>query len=179
VLLASNYDKSRFLKSEDLTQEKKFRIKTVTEEEVGEKKEKKLVVWFTNDERGLVLNRINNRAIRGAFGDNTADWSAKIIAVLPTMAEFRGKMGPAPHQPHRQSQRHRQAMARQLRFHRQQRRQKRRRLRIQSSSLRRSQFAKKWTTRFRFEAEASGELQHQLAASFSSNWNFIVHFFSS
>jgi hypothetical protein len=95
VLLASEYDKSRFLKADDLDREKKFRIKVVTEEIVGEKKEKKLVVWFTNDERGLVLNRINNRAIRGAFGDNTADWPAKIIAVFPTMAEFRGKMGPA------------------------------------------------------------------------------------
>jgi hypothetical protein len=95
VLLASEYDKSRFLKSEDLDRERKFRIKTVSEEEVGEKKEKKLVVWFTNDPRGLVLNRVNNRTIRGAFGDDTANWPSKIIAVFPSMAEFRGKMGPA------------------------------------------------------------------------------------
>ena len=33
-------------------------------------KEKKLVVWFTNDERGLVLNKTNNRTLRGAFGDD-------------------------------------------------------------------------------------------------------------
>jgi hypothetical protein len=31
VLLASNYDQSRFLKAQDLTAEKKFRIKSVTE----------------------------------------------------------------------------------------------------------------------------------------------------
>ena len=97
VLLASNYDKSKFLRAEDLDREKKFRIKTVTEEEVGEgrDKEKKLTVWFTNDERGLVLNRTNNRVIRGAFGDDTANWSGKIIVVFPSMAEFRGKMVPA------------------------------------------------------------------------------------
>jgi hypothetical protein len=95
MLLASDYDKSRFLKAEDFDREKKFRIKAVTEEEVGEKKEKKLVVWFTNDQRGLVLNRVNNRAIRGAYGDDTGNWRTKIIAVFPTMAEFRGKMGPA------------------------------------------------------------------------------------
>jgi hypothetical protein len=83
------------LKAEDLDRERKFRIKRVTEEEVGEKKEKKLVVWFTNDKRGLVLNRINNRTIRGAYGDDTVNWPAKIIALFPTMAEFRGKMGPA------------------------------------------------------------------------------------
>ena len=95
MLLASDYDKSRFLKAEDLDREKKYRIKSVSEEEVEEKKEKKLVVWFTNDKRGLVLNRINNRVIRGAYGDDTALWPGKIIVIFRTMAEFRGKMGPA------------------------------------------------------------------------------------
>jgi len=68
VLLASNYDQSKFLKAGDLPAERKFRIKSVTEEEVGigKDKERKLVVWFTNDSHGLVLNRVNNRTIRGA-----------------------------------------------------------------------------------------------------------------
>jgi hypothetical protein len=38
VLLASAYDQSRFLKAQDLTAEKKFRIKSVTEEEIGHRK---------------------------------------------------------------------------------------------------------------------------------------------
>lgn len=97
VLSASNYDKSKYLRAEDLDREKKFRIKAVTEEEVGEgrDKEKKLTVWFTNDERGLVLNRTNNRTIRGAFGDPVQGWPGKIIVVFPTLSEFRGKMVPA------------------------------------------------------------------------------------
>src|SRR5262245_42944195 len=97
VLIASNYDQSRFLKAADLQAEKKFRIKSVTEEEVGigKDKERKLVVWFTNDSRGLVLNRINNRTIRGAFGDTCESWAGKIIVAFPTMAEFRGEMKPA------------------------------------------------------------------------------------
>jgi hypothetical protein len=97
VLLASNYDQSRFLKAEDLPTEKKFRIKSVTEEEIGigKDKERKLVVWFTNDSRGLVLNRVNNRTIRGAYGDACDSWPGKIIVVFPTMAEFRGTMKPA------------------------------------------------------------------------------------
>ena len=96
VLLASAYDQSRFLKAEDLPAEKKFRIKAVTEEEVGVGKDKegKLVVWFTN-EHGLVLNKTNNRTIRGAFGDACDGWVGKIIIVFPTMAEFRGTMKPA------------------------------------------------------------------------------------
>jgi len=97
VLLASNYDQSKYLKAGDLSAEKKLRIKSVTEEEVGvgKDKERKLVVWFTNDDRGLVLNRVNNRTIRGAFGDVCADWATKIVVVFPTMAEFRGTMKPA------------------------------------------------------------------------------------
>jgi len=97
VLLASDYDQSRFLKAADLSGEKKFRIKSVTEEPIGigKDKERKLVVWFTNDTRGLVLNRVNNRTIRGAFGDACEGWTGKIIIVFPTMAEFRGEMKPA------------------------------------------------------------------------------------
>ena len=95
--LRLTYDQVEYFKAEDLEREKKFRIKNVTEEvdRDGAEKEKKLVVWFTNDERGLVLNKTNNRTLRGAFGDDMAGWTGKIIVVFPTMAEFRGKMVPA------------------------------------------------------------------------------------
>ena len=97
VLLASNYDQSRFLKAADLPGEKKFRIKNVTEEEVGfgKDKEKKLVTWFTSDARGLVLNKTNIRTLAGAFGDPCKDWIGKVIVVFPTIAEYRGEMKPA------------------------------------------------------------------------------------
>jgi hypothetical protein len=95
VDLASDYDKSKYLRAEDLKTEKKFRIKSVTEEEVGSKKETKLVVWFTNDKRGLVLNKTNNRTIRGALGDPLSGWPGKIIIIYPTMVEMQGKMVPA------------------------------------------------------------------------------------
>ena len=97
MLLASDYDKSKYLKAADLDHEKKFRIKKVTEEElgVGKDKEVKLVVWFTTDERGLVLNKTNNRTLRGAFGDPVAGWVDKVIVVFPTEVDVRGKMGPA------------------------------------------------------------------------------------
>jgi hypothetical protein len=96
VLLASSYDQSKYLKAEDLTAEKRFRIKEVTEELIGagNDQEKKLVVWFANDERGLVLNRTNNRILRGAFGDPVDGWRNKVIAVYPTQVDFRGRMRP-------------------------------------------------------------------------------------
>jgi hypothetical protein len=97
MVLASDFDKSKYLRAEDLKSEKKFRIKAVTVEVVGtgSEKEQKLVVWFTNDERGLVLNKTNNRALRGAFGDDVDGWKGKIIIIFPTMVDMRGKMTPA------------------------------------------------------------------------------------
>ena len=96
MLLASNYDQSKFFKAADLQAEKKLRIKEVTEEEIGmgTDKERKLCVWFTNDSRGLVLNKTNNRTLRGAFGDACDDWRSRIIVVFPTTDEFRGRMVP-------------------------------------------------------------------------------------
>ena len=96
VLLASSYDQPKYFKAQDITAEKKLKVKAVTEEEigVGKDKEKKLVVWFTNDPRGLVLNRVNNRTLRGAFGDPVSGWIGKIIIAFPTQDEFRGRMVP-------------------------------------------------------------------------------------
>ena len=94
VLLASNYDRSRFFKAADLTSEKKLKIKSATEELIGVDKEKKLVIWFTNDERGLVLNKTTNRVLRGAFGDTCDGWTGKVIVLFPTTDDFRGKMVP-------------------------------------------------------------------------------------
>ena len=91
-LLASDYDKSRFLKAADLKSGKKFKIKDVTEELVGDEQEKKPALWFTNDERGLILNKTNIRTLAGAYGDPMKDWIGKIIVVFPTMANFRGRM---------------------------------------------------------------------------------------
>ncbi len=96
VLLASAFDKpSKYLRATDLKTEKKFRIKEVTVEEVGRgdnNKERQPVLWFTNEGRGLVLNHTNRHTLMAAFGDDMQQWLQKIIAVFPTMVEFRGKM---------------------------------------------------------------------------------------
>lgn len=94
VLLASSYDESRFFRAEDLKNEIRLKIKNGTEEKMADG-EVKLTVWFTNDKRGLVLNRTNNRTIRAAFGDAVDGWHGKVIVLYTTTAEFRGKMGPA------------------------------------------------------------------------------------
>jgi hypothetical protein len=67
----------------------------VTVEEIGEKKERKPVLWFTNDELGLPLNATNRHTLMGAFGDDMEAWVGKIIVIFPTMTDLRGKMVPA------------------------------------------------------------------------------------
>jgi hypothetical protein len=91
VLLASKYDQSRFFRAEDLTENKVLRIKSVTEEPIGPNRQMKLVVWFTNHPKGVVLNRTNNRTIRGAYGDDTAGWIGKLIELFRAKAELNGE----------------------------------------------------------------------------------------
>jgi hypothetical protein len=88
---ASAYDQGKYFKAADLPAEKKLKIKNVSEEVVGEAREKKLVVWFANDTRGLVLNRVNNRTLRSAFGDECDNWTGRAIALYPTVDNFRGQ----------------------------------------------------------------------------------------
>jgi hypothetical protein len=94
VLLASSFDQSKYLNAADLTQEIKLRIKKITVEMVGKGagQEQKPVVWFTNHEKGLVLNKTNNRTLRGAFGDNMETWAGRVFIVYPTQTDFGGKI---------------------------------------------------------------------------------------
>ncbi len=95
MVLASNYDQARFLKADDLGgSQKKVRIKGISEEPVGPTKETKLIVWFTNDRRGLVLNQTNNRTLREALGDETDGWAGKIVVLFTVSTDVRGKMQP-------------------------------------------------------------------------------------
>jgi hypothetical protein len=95
VILVSDFDKSKYLKSEDIgDRERKFRIKDATPEKIGDDKEEKLVVWFTNDKRGLVLNQTNLRVLRAAFGDPVKGWIGKIIVIFTMLVDNRGKMTP-------------------------------------------------------------------------------------
>jgi hypothetical protein len=95
MLLASSFDEPNYFKAADFATEKKFRIKNVAPEDVGKNKERKLVVRFTNDKRGLILNRTNNRTLRGAFGDDCDGWAGKIVILFPTSTEVGGEMKPA------------------------------------------------------------------------------------
>jgi hypothetical protein len=99
MLYASDFDQSKYLKAADLGEigsEKRVKIKAVTRETgVGEREETKACVWFTNLEKGLLLNKTNLRVLQGAFGNLMEAWAGKIAVVYSTMADFRGKMTPS------------------------------------------------------------------------------------
>jgi hypothetical protein len=92
---ASDYfGKSRFFKAADLDDgPKKLRIKAVSEVEI-KPGEVKPVAWFTNDDRGLVLNITNLRTLADEFGDDMGSWANKIVVLFGTPVDFRGKMVP-------------------------------------------------------------------------------------
>jgi hypothetical protein len=83
-VLASDFDRGRFFKATDLSGESRLKIKGVTVEELGRDRDRKLVVWFTNDTRGLVLNKTNIRALTPVLGDDTRTWPGAVIVVFPT-----------------------------------------------------------------------------------------------
>src|ERR1043166_2481713 len=94
-MLLSDYDKSKYWKAPDLDRERKFKIKAVTEEELNDgkgNKDRKVVLWFTNSEKGLPLNKTNLRTLKGAFGDDVAGLLNRVIALFPVMAD-NGKPG--------------------------------------------------------------------------------------
>src|SRR5882762_8119721 len=99
VLYAHDFDQSKYLRAADLGEtgsEKRLKIKIVTKEiDVGEERRTKAVVWFTNTDKGLVLNKTNLRTLQSAFGDQMDLWVGRIVVVFSTMADFRGQMVPA------------------------------------------------------------------------------------
>lgn len=54
-------------------------------------KEKKPIVYFSETEKGLVLNKTNKASIVALHGRVVKGWTGKQIAVYPTQGSFGGK----------------------------------------------------------------------------------------
>lgn len=84
---------SNFLKASDL----KGNAVTVTIdriefEPVGQTKEMKPVIYFTNKEKGLVLNKTNATTISRLLGSGeTEDWHGAAIRIYPTETSYQGE----------------------------------------------------------------------------------------
>lgn len=90
---ASIYMKSKYLKASDFEvgTTNKLRIGDVTEEQVGEDREKKLCLHFAGMDQTLLLNQTQNGRMIELFGRNTDGWINMTVQVSVASTLFKGK----------------------------------------------------------------------------------------
>ena len=85
---------SKYLKAADLDGEKRvLQIAEVKRELVGqgEEQEYKPVVYFEDEDKGLILNATNGRSISGMYGDESDDWTGCFVTLYPAWVDAFGK----------------------------------------------------------------------------------------
>lgn len=58
---------------------------------LGEKQERKLVVYFKEIEQGLVLNKTNGKMLVKNFGDETDAWVGQPVELYVAEVEYQGE----------------------------------------------------------------------------------------
>jgi len=85
---------SNWIKADDLKGKSvKVVIAKILLEEVGDSGYK-VVLYFVDKEKSLVLNATNARCLASALGDNEKEWEGKEIIMYPTTTEYSGKTVP-------------------------------------------------------------------------------------
>ena len=80
---------SAYLKASDLQNEDVvFKIRDVERKDFDD--EPKPICWFEETTKGLVLNRTNFKSIAKLHGDDSDDWTGKLITLFGTEVTFRG-----------------------------------------------------------------------------------------
>src|SRR3990172_11096601 len=89
----NNLFPSKYLKSGDLEEDLTLTIKSITQENIGqgEKQEVKPILYFSETEKGMVLNKTNCTTIANLYGPETDAWPGKRITVFATEVDFAGK----------------------------------------------------------------------------------------
>lgn len=87
---------SKYLKASDLEgRTVNVVMDRIEIEEVGQKKERRPILYFQHKDKGLVLNKTNAKKISSLYGGNYDDWSGREIALFSMMVEFSGEQVPA------------------------------------------------------------------------------------
>ena len=87
---STEYFGGNYLKASDIKEPTALTIKEIKEDELSGKK--KLVVYFDETEKGLVLNKINTtRIIKQADSKMTEDWPGKRITLVKDSVEYDGE----------------------------------------------------------------------------------------
>lgn len=81
---------SKFLKTADLQGRRaKVTIAFVQKEKMGD--DEKPVAYFAGKEKGLVLNVTKWNSIADLYGDESDDWTGKMIMLVPGKTTYQGK----------------------------------------------------------------------------------------
>ncbi len=83
---------SKYLKAADLDGKPKLvTIDRWVTEEVGRDKESKAVIYFREEEHGLVCNKTNAGRIANLYGRDIDGWIGKEVVIYPDQTDFAGK----------------------------------------------------------------------------------------
>jgi len=82
---------SKWLKGVTMAGDTNLTITALLQEELGDDRQEKPVLYFKEVEQGLVLNLTNFNTIADLYGDETDAWVGKKITVFPTEVTFSGK----------------------------------------------------------------------------------------
>jgi len=81
---------SNYLKASDLNgQSVQVVIASVVMEQLDDNR--RLVIYFQNKKKGLLVNKTNANNIAMVLGDDTDDWLGHPVTIYPTMVDFKGK----------------------------------------------------------------------------------------
>ncbi len=88
-MYASNYLSAADIEDENLT----LTVEEVREEEVGQQRDLRPVVYFKEVDKGLVLNKTNMNTICDVLkSDESNDWVGQRITLYTAEIEFQGRM---------------------------------------------------------------------------------------
>lgn len=79
---------SKYLRASDLDSDTPVTMKSLIMEEINQ--EKKPILYFREEAKGLVLNKTNGKMIGSLHGGETDNWPGKKIILYPTKVDFRG-----------------------------------------------------------------------------------------
>ncbi len=84
-LFPSNYISAADLEGQDRVV---VIARIVASEEVGQKKEKRPILYFAGIQKGLVLNKTNGKRIAKLHSNDTDSWIGKAVTLYPSECDF-------------------------------------------------------------------------------------------
>lgn len=87
---------SKYLKADDFEDASPVVvISHITVEEVGKDKDRRPILFYEGEQKGIVLNKTNATNIARAYGSDTDAWTGKKIQIGTEMVSFNGETKPA------------------------------------------------------------------------------------